>query len=160
MERLAKPVIERILYNLRDISSKKTLQTAWTKGTYETSLLSYSEMFNVLYNDNQFDRFLSAEISRLNFGEELNKTLADFEKALNDYDKNLKEGMEWEHEKILQDPEFDKVIEKAGIAVKLWREDKEAKKFIVPNWEKPPKDYSTVNPLKPKKTFWGKLFYW
>lgn len=162
MERLIKlsgSQVSEILYLLKDYSNKNKLTDLWINQVL-SSYLSYGEYLCMFYDDNQFEYFLSHEMEQLNFGKELQSALIDFEQTLSDYDENLQEGMEWEHEKILQDPEFDKVIEKAGIAVKLWREDKEAKKYIVPHWEDPPKEYLTAEQLKPKKTFWEKLFGW
>ena len=48
---------------------------------------------------------------------------------LNDYNKKLPKN-KWMDDKILADPEFDKVIEQAGKVVELWGLDEEAKKFI------------------------------
>ena len=158
MERLARPNIERLFKYLQDISNKNTLEDTWLHGLLKTDMISYSEMFCCIYDDNQFEYFLTNEIKLLNFGEELQVALLSFEKTLNEYDKNLEKGMEWEHEKILKDKKFDDVIEKAKRAVELWKKDPKASKFILLANENTPKEHPKAGQLILKKTFWEKLF--
>lgn len=124
-----KYTINHIYIYIKDLSSKEFLIKTWLENSIPNVIFSYVELMCSLFDDFSFDLFIDIEVVKLGFGNELIHELGLLRGMLNQYGKKIPNN-KWMDDKILKDPEFDKVIEQAGKVIKLWEEDTVAKEYI------------------------------
>lgn len=120
-------VINEYYNEIKLLSNKIILTDIWL-GKNNKYEYSYDDLiFNLL--EDSFICFVNEDTTRLNFKTKLTEQLVLLKDNLFNYNKKIPNN-KWMDDKILEDPQFDVIIEQAGKVVALWEKDEVAKKYI------------------------------
>ena len=102
-----------IFNSIKDISDIEFQKLAWM-GRHPTKVSSFTEIINVLYDDNDFEEFI--QYTRADWGQEkLHELLLEINRIINAYNATDKMDVQ-----ILEDPEWHSITEVANKIIFHW----------------------------------------
>lgn len=129
-EKYRNHVVWEYYYLLGCLSDKQYLYKTWIEQSVVGIIDSYADTYSNLFEGLIFNYFVDHDVKKLGFGKELIEKLQVLRDLLESYYKKNPYYPKWIDDKVLKDPEWDIVINKAKKVISLWRNDVEASKFI------------------------------
>lgn len=108
-------IIENIYRMIVELASLSLQRKLWLNENNDTGLISsYAELMSSLFDDFNFDDFIDGTSSEIGLSDDTIIELNKLRELLNNY--NDKES----DEEIINDPEWEKIVEQAKVVIEKW----------------------------------------
>ena len=111
-------ITDNIYHKIIELSDSSLQRKLWLNQNNDTGLISsYVEVMCSLFDDFHFDDFVDKTAAEIGLSDDTILELNNLRELLNNYKEKESD------EEIINDPEWEKIVEQAKIVIKKWNRD-------------------------------------